>query len=188
MRAVQCTEEGFPKKAKTAILIELKKKPLFRVTVLAAFILIYGTYFVLIHHFVILFTAAPFIFTLVITAWFWGWKGGIAGAAAGVLINILLLLYLHDPTWILPMTIRGAIFYTIVGGGFGYLIDTIQRLREAREEIRTLSGLLPICLRCKSIRDENGNWHKLEAYLKQRTGQDLTHGLCPDCEKDLSEK
>ena len=50
----------------------------------------------------------------------------------------------------------------------------------ALAEVRTLTGLLPVCAVCKSIRDEGGTWTRLEHYIEQRTGAAFTHSLCPD--------
>lgn len=60
-----------------------------------------------------------------------------------------------------------------------------SELREALEEIRTLRGTLPICAKCKSIRDDAGYWNRIEQYLKEHSDADFTHGLCPDCEEEL---
>ena len=106
--------------------------------------------------------------------------------AGGVIFNAVILLVMRDMKDLLTVTVHGSIFYTVVGIGVGYLRDTVRSLREAREEIRTLSGLLPICMYCKSIRDDMGNWHRLESYLHQRTGLGLTHGVCPECRKKAS--
>jgi hypothetical protein len=127
---------------------------------------------------------ASFLFPVVIASLFWGWKGGAVSAAGGVVLNAVVLLALRDTAGLLSVTIQGVVFYAVVGIGVGYLRDTVRRLREAREEIRALTGLLPICMYCKSIRDETGHWHKLEKYLHERTGQSLTHGVCPDCKRD----
>ncbi len=58
-------------------------------------------------------------------------------------------------------------------------------LREARAEIKTLSGLIPICANCKKVRDDKGYWNELEAYLSEHSDAELTHGFCPDCMKKL---
>lgn len=60
-----------------------------------------------------------------------------------------------------------------------------RELRSALEEIRTLRGTLPICARCKSIRDDAGYWNRIEKYLEEHSDADFTHGLCPVCEEDL---
>lgn len=58
---------------------------------------------------------------------------------------------------------------------------TLAELNEALQSIRTLSGLLRICVHCKRIRDERGGWERLEAYVATRTDASFSHGLCPDC-------
>lgn len=54
-------------------------------------------------------------------------------------------------------------------------------LAEAAAELRTLRGLLPICSFCKQIRDDGGDWHRLESYIQSRTDARFTHGICPGC-------
>lgn len=51
-------------------------------------------------------------------------------------------------------------------------------------EVKTLRGLLPICSGCKRIRDEDGKWWPLDAYVKKATEAELTHTICLDC-KDI---
>ncbi len=58
---------------------------------------------------------------------------------------------------------------------------TIAELTAALDQIKTLSGLIPICASCKKIRDDNGYWERLESYLAARTDAQFSHGLCPDC-------
>lgn len=55
------------------------------------------------------------------------------------------------------------------------------RLANALEQVKTLRGLLPMCAWCKRIRDDQGYWTKVEAYLQANTDADFTHGICPDC-------
>lgn len=61
------------------------------------------------------------------------------------------------------------------------LRDRNQELSTALSEVRELSGLLPICMHCKRIRDDHGYWEKIEKYVSARTRASFTHGLCPDC-------
>jgi K+-sensing histidine kinase KdpD len=49
------------------------------------------------------------------------------------------------------------------------------------EKVSVLSGLLPVCAACKSIRDESGNWVPMEAYLSGHSKAKFTHGMCPKC-------
>jgi PAS domain S-box-containing protein len=57
----------------------------------------------------------------------------------------------------------------------------IQDLKAALADVRTLSGLLPICSSCKKIRDDNGYWQQVESYVQRHSDAQFTHGLCPDC-------
>lgn len=61
----------------------------------------------------------------------------------------------------------------------------VAELREALAHIKTLRGLLPICASCKKIRDDQGYWRQVEAYMMERTDVQFTHGICPDCTKTL---
>jgi len=54
-------------------------------------------------------------------------------------------------------------------------------LRSAVAEIKTLHGLLPICMHCKRIRDDQGQWSPVEVYVQKRTEARFTHGLCQAC-------
>ena len=56
-----------------------------------------------------------------------------------------------------------------------------ERIEDALAEIKTLSGLLPICAWCKRIRDDDGQWNQLEVFVKDRTEAEFTHSICPEC-------
>lgn len=60
-----------------------------------------------------------------------------------------------------------------------------QELHEKIQQIRTLSGLLPICAQCKKIRNDEGYWEQLEGFISQHSAATFTHGICPTCAEDL---
>ncbi len=62
------------------------------------------------------------------------------------------------------------------------LIDELQR---AIAKVKMLSGLLPVCAWCKKIRNDEGYWQQMEAYIRDHSEADFTHGLCPDCAKKI---
>ena len=65
----------------------------------------------------------------------------------------------------------------------------VEELQEALEKIRVLRGLLPICAWCKSIRNDQGYWEEISAYLSRHTEAELSHGICPACtEKHFPKK
>lgn len=57
----------------------------------------------------------------------------------------------------------------------------IRDLQKALAEVKTLSGLLPICSYCKKVRDDRGYWQQIESYITEHSELFFTHGLCPDC-------
>lgn len=61
----------------------------------------------------------------------------------------------------------------------------IARLEDALLEVKRLSGLLPICAKCKKIRDDQGHWHQIEDYISANSEADFSHGVCPQCSREL---
>lgn len=57
----------------------------------------------------------------------------------------------------------------------------IRQLQKALNEVKTLSGLLPICSYCKKVRDDKGYWKQIESYISEHSELLFTHGLCPEC-------
>ena len=48
-------------------------------------------------------------------------------------------------------------------------------------EISTLRSIIPICMKCKKIRDDQQYWQSVDDYFHEHAGVDFTHGLCPEC-------
>ncbi len=57
----------------------------------------------------------------------------------------------------------------------------VASLQQALAEVKTLSGLLPICSYCKKIRDDGNFWHNVESYMTEHSDITFSHGMCPDC-------
>ena len=67
---------------------------------------------------------------------------------------------------------------------FAFLVFWIRRwksLKQAVSEIRQLRGIIPICASCKRVRDDDGYWHQVEAYISEHSDALFSHGICPDC-------
>ncbi|MCK5071761.1 MAG: response regulator, partial [Desulfocapsa sp.] len=58
-----------------------------------------------------------------------------------------------------------------------------ERLEQALREVKTLQGIVPICSKCKKIRDDSGFWQKVEMYVSEKIGTKFSHSYCPDCLK-----
>jgi phosphoserine phosphatase RsbU/P len=61
------------------------------------------------------------------------------------------------------------------------LAGKVEELERALAHVKTLQGLLPICMHCKSIRDDSNSWHKLESYIEEHSNAMFTHSLCRGC-------
>jgi PAS domain-containing protein len=59
----------------------------------------------------------------------------------------------------------------------------ISELQGALAEVKTLSGMIPICAWCKNVRNDTGYWSTVEQYVRSHTGATFSHGMCPDCIK-----
>ena len=56
-----------------------------------------------------------------------------------------------------------------------------ESLERALAQVKTLSGLLPICSHCKNIRDDAGFWKRVDSYIAENSDATFTHGICPEC-------
>jgi hypothetical protein len=58
----------------------------------------------------------------------------------------------------------------------------VAQLQKALRDVKTLSGMLPICAACKKIRnDADNSWQQIEDYISSHSNADFTHGICPEC-------
>jgi len=55
----------------------------------------------------------------------------------------------------------------------------------ALNQVKTLSGFLPICASCKKIRNDDGYYQQIEQYIAENSDAEFTHGICPTCAKDI---
>ena len=61
----------------------------------------------------------------------------------------------------------------------------ITELQDSIATVKTLRGLLPICASCKKVRDDKGYWSQIEHYITEHSEAEFSHGLCPDCVKEI---
>ena len=66
------------------------------------------------------------------------------------------------------------------------LADRVTELQEALTKVKRLSGLLPICSYCKSIRSDTDYWEQVEQYMAEHTDVKFSHGICPSCYEKVS--
>ncbi len=133
-----------------------------------------------------------FYFIPVVVLAFFGEREGTAWALAILAAAALAFLvpgghaYESENVW------RFLITYALVFI-FSYGLESSRRrlhsrlvaekasLEEALAEVKTLRGLLPICTRCKKVRDDQGYWQQIEPFVDRRSEARFSHGLCPKC-------
>jgi hypothetical protein len=65
------------------------------------------------------------------------------------------------------------------------LVTLNAELSTALAEVKTLSGLIPICANCKRIRDDRGYWSQVESYLERHSDARFSHSICQSCGPEL---
>ena len=60
-------------------------------------------------------------------------------------------------------------------------LHVAERIVTLQDRVKRLEGILPTCMYCKKIRDENQTWVNIEQYVTERSSAEFSHGLCPDC-------
>jgi phosphoserine phosphatase RsbU/P len=61
------------------------------------------------------------------------------------------------------------------------LAERIRELEGALAHIKTLQGIIPICMHCHKIRNDQRSWERLEKYISEHSDAQFSHGICPDC-------
>lgn len=61
------------------------------------------------------------------------------------------------------------------------VIEKCDQLADALDQVKRLQGMLPICMHCKSIRDDRQSWRKLEEYISEHSDARFSHGICDNC-------
>ena len=128
--------------------------------------------------------SATFVVPVLLAAWY---SGRLSALSLAIILPLTRLAFMRL-AWDLPSSavadVTSAIVRASVYAFVGYLVARLaEHERELEKEVEALEGLLPICMHCKSIRNDAGEWEKLETYLSNRTEATFTHGLCARCEE-----
>jgi len=83
------------------------------------------------------------------------------------------------------LTIENAKRYQQIKDAENKVRQEKEKLEKAMSEIKTLSGLLPICASCKKIRDDKGYWNQIEGYIQKHSAAKFSHSMCPECSDEL---
>lgn len=139
-------------------------------------------------------TARAFFKQVVITR---AWNAGLGGVYVPVSKDVAPNPYLADPlrdvvtrqelalTKINPAHMTRQIAeLASLQQGIVQREQLISDLKEANSQIKTLCGIVPICMYCKEIRDDKGYWNQLEKFISEHSTAKFSHGICPKCMKE----
>jgi hypothetical protein len=98
----------------------------------------------------------------------------VPGQVLGVFCGLLRLDL--EPT----REIAFSLLSMLLGAGADALV-ALDKTAQLKGQIKTLSGLMPICAWCKKVRDDRGYWEQIEAFLQHHSGASVSHGICPEC-------
>jgi hypothetical protein len=100
----------------------------------------------------------------------------------------VLKAYSSSPYAFSPLDVeRLRVLSKVTGGLLAQAILYAEKERvtaefeQALQEVKRLSGLIPICASCKKIRDDEGSWNQLEKYICEHSDAQFSHGICPTC-------
>ncbi len=134
------------------------------------------------------------VLPILAAAYCFGLLWGILAGSISYPANLLLFYLFAEPGNGLFQHTRiiGWLAMILIGALVGYIRNLNFRLRKTNNKLsnalqkkQSLSGLLPICAQCKRIRDDQGYWHQVEAYISNHSEAEFTHGICPDCEREM---
>ncbi len=60
----------------------------------------------------------------------------------------------------------------------------VEKFQASSQQVKQLSGLLPICSHCKKIRDDQGYWNQIENYFHEHSNAQFTHSICQECARE----
>ena len=123
-----------------------------------------------------------YLIPLGLAAWYGHTRIALAIALA---LPAMRLSYFAFDIWEPPGTFSHVVVNAVVrAAALGLAALLIHRTRQTRElerEVAALRGMLPICMYCKRIENDAGQWQPVEQYVAERTDASFTHRVCPYC-------
>ena len=126
-----------------------------------------------------------FILPVMLMAWNWGVRYAVGLA---MLLSVTHIWFLN--LWAAPPTGGLAMINAMLRAGVLLMLAVITarlgaRTRAARVRVQMLEGILPTCCVCKDIRNDDGKWEQIEAYISRYSVAEFSHGICPPCAEKL---
>jgi hypothetical protein len=126
---------------------------------------------------------AFYIIPVALAAWYSGRRPALTMAIGLPVVHLILRIASSAPgslgALVAAATIRGSIIIVMAL----WFARLSEHERELHRHVHELEGLLPICAFCKKIRNEAGEWERLEAFISKRSQAHFSHSICPACGK-----
>lgn len=65
------------------------------------------------------------------------------------------------------------------------LVEEAERAQAETEramaELKILQGIIPVCMYCKQVRNDEGAYEPIVDYVRAHSEAEFSHGICPDC-------
>ena len=123
-----------------------------------------------------------YVLPVILAAWYSG-KWAAVGLAIAVPVFRLLVLVmpLNLPEGMTSLALATALRGIVIIFMALWFARLAEFERDLQKQVKVLEGLLPICAFCKNIRNEGGDWERLEKFISRRSEAQFSHGICPSC-------
>jgi hypothetical protein len=121
-----------------------------------------------------------FVIPVSLSGWFCSRRFAISLAILLPLGRFLIAAFLEMRDPMIYLAADGLIRVAVLSF-IAFLVSTARQTAALHERVRVLEGILPICGFCKAIRDEQGQWTQMEAYVTRRSEAQFSHSVCPKC-------
>jgi hypothetical protein len=122
-----------------------------------------------------------FLVPVFLAAWYSGLKPALILAVVLPVARLLLMMTIWNEPGGAPALASAALRIGVLGFQAILVARLAEHERALQREVDLLEELLPICMHCKAIRNDAGQWEPLERYISARTDTTFTHGVCEAC-------
>jgi len=131
-----------------------------------------------------IYTEFPLVYVVLVSlsAWYSGWRPALALTVGIPLAHFAFNVLDSRQLDLLALLGTEALRGVVIGVLALWLSRLSDHERALQDELRNLRGrLLPICSFCKSIKNDMGEWERLERFISKRSQTQFSHGVCPAC-------
>jgi K+-sensing histidine kinase KdpD len=123
-----------------------------------------------------------YVLPVILAAWYSGMGPALALAIAVPVFRLMFLVLPQSSPGQMASVALATAFRGIVIAFFALWFARLADFeRSLQRRVKILEGMLPICSHCKNIRNDKGDWERMEAYISRRSEAEFSHGICPSC-------